>query len=114
MVLFGNQRTMDLALTARQLTAKEACDWGLVKEIVPVEQLVERAVACAETIASMSPDSIIISRLAAREAWEAGVTRATMRGQEMFEQGMNVSKNAAEGLAAYREKRKPNWLPSYL
>jgi enoyl-CoA hydratase/carnithine racemase len=114
MLLFGNQRTMDLVLTGRVLPVEEAERWGLVKEIVPQSQLLKRAIEYAAEIASLSPDSVIISRLAAREAWETGVSRATMRGQELWAEAMLRSKNATEGLVAYREKREPKWLPSYL
>lgn len=114
MVLFGNHRTMDLILTAKTLTAQEAVEWGLVKEIVPQDKLLARTLDYADEIASMSPDSVVISRLAAREAWETGISRATMRGQELWAENMLRSKNAAEGLASYKEKRKPKWFPSHL
>jgi enoyl-CoA hydratase/carnithine racemase len=114
MHLFGNHRTMDLVLTGRIMTIDEGLQWGLVKEIVPLDKLLERAIDYAAEIAALSPDSVIISRLGAREAWETGVSRATMRGQELYAEAMLKSKNAAEGLAAYREKRDPKWLPSYL
>ena len=114
MVLFGNHRTMDLVLTGRVMTLKEAVDWGFVKEVVPQDRLVARAVDYAAEIASMAPDSVIITRLAAREAWETGISRATMRGQELWAENMLKSKNASEGLAAYREKRDPNWFPSHI
>ncbi|KAH8670323.1 carnitinyl-CoA dehydratase [Tricladium varicosporioides] len=114
MLLFGNHRTMDLILTGRRMPVEEAHAWGLVKEIVPQEKLLARAIAYAEEISAKSPDSVIISRLGAREVWETGVSRATMRGQELYAEAMLRSKNSAEGLAAYREKRDPKWLPSYL
>ncbi|KAI1397239.1 carnitinyl-CoA dehydratase [Hypoxylon fuscum] len=114
MALFGNHRTMDLCLTGRVLGVEEALQWGLVKEIVPRDKLLERALAYADEIAGLCPDSVIISRLAAREAWETGISRATMRGQEIYAEAMLRSKNATEGLAAYREKRKPKWYPSHL
>jgi enoyl-CoA hydratase/carnithine racemase len=114
MLLFGNHRTMDLILTGRRLSVEDAVSWGLVKEIVPQEKLMQRAIEYAKEIADKSPDSVIISRLGAREVWETGVSRATMRGQELYAEAMLRSKNSAEGLAAYREKRNPRWLPSYL
>ena len=114
MLLFGNHRTMDLILTGRRLSVEEALSWGLVKEIVTQEQLLARALAYAEEIAEKSPDSVIISRLGAREVWETGVSRATMRGQELYAEAMLRSQNSTEGLTAYQEKRKPRWLPSYL
>ncbi|KAF2735575.1 carnitinyl-CoA dehydratase [Polyplosphaeria fusca] len=113
-LLFGNHRAMDLILTGRRLSVEEAHQWGLVKEIVPQEKLLDRALDYAKEIASLSPDSVIISRLAAREAWETSVSRATMRGQELWAENMLRSENAAEGLAAYREKRQPKWKRSYL
>ncbi|OHW97488.1 carnitinyl-dehydratase [Colletotrichum incanum] len=114
MMLFGNHRTMDLVLTGRKMSVEEAHSWGLVKEIVPQDKLLEKTLDYADQIAALSPDSVIISRLAAREAWETGVSRATMRGQELWAEAMLRSKNATEGLAAYREKREPRWFPSHL
>jgi len=105
---------MDLILTGRLLKAEEALQWGLLKEIVPQEELLPRAIAYAEEIASMSPDAVIISRLGAREVWETGVSRATMRGQELYAEAMMRGKNAQEGLSAYKEKRDPKWFPSFL
>lgn len=113
-MLFGNHRAMDLVLTGRRLSVEEAHSWGLVKEIVPQEKLLDRAIEYAKEIASLCPDSVIISRLAAREAWETGVSRATMRGQELWAENMLRSENAQEGLAAYREKRSPRWKASHL
>lgn len=114
MLLFGNHRTMDLVLTGRTLSAEEGVQWGLIKEIVPQDKLLDRTLDYASEIASLSPDSVIISRLGAREVWETGVSRATMRGQELWAEAMLRSKNASEGLAAYREKRDPKWFPSHI
>ena len=54
------------------MSVEEAERWGLVKEIVPQGKLLSRALNYAEEIASLSPDSVIISRLSAREVWETG------------------------------------------
>ncbi|OTA68425.1 ClpP/crotonase [Hypoxylon sp. EC38] len=61
MVLFGNHRTMDLCLTGRVLSVEEAMQRGLVKEIVPQDKLLERALDFASEIAALCPDSVIIS-----------------------------------------------------
>ena len=91
--------------------AEEALNWGLVKEIVPLKKLLDRAIAYAVETTEKTPDSVIMSRLAAREASETGVSRATMRGQELLSEAMLRNKNAAEGLAAYMEKGDPKWPP---
>ena len=112
MWIFGNYVTMDIAMTGRQMPVEEAERRGLVKEIVPLEKLLDRALDYAEEVASVSPEAVIISRLGVREAWETGVSRATRRGEELWADGMMRGDNAAEGLAAYREKRAPKWFPS--
>ena len=111
---FGNHRTMDLILSARSLSADEAVSWGLVKEVVPLDQLVDKAVAYAELIASMSPDSVIISRREARAAYDAQVRGTAMKAVDLWEGWLSRSPNFREGLAAFKAKRKPNWVNSSL
>ncbi|EDN10564.1 predicted protein [Histoplasma mississippiense (nom. inval.)] len=62
--IFGLQRAMWLGLTAHTLTAQEALQWGLVQKIVPIDDLIKEAVDVAKLIASMSPDSVIVTRAA--------------------------------------------------
>jgi enoyl-CoA hydratase/carnithine racemase len=65
---------------------------GLVKEIVPQEQLLARALAYAVEIAEKSPGSVIISRLGAREVWKMVVSRGIMRSQELYNYRGDVKK----------------------
>jgi enoyl-CoA hydratase/carnithine racemase len=106
MLLFGNHRTMDLILTGRRMSVDEAVSWGLVKEIVPQEHLLARTIDYAKEISEKSPDSVIISRLGAREVWETGVSRATMRGQELYADAMLRSKNSGVGSVSGKERPK--------
>lgn len=113
--LFGMQRAMLLALTAYTLGADEAKAWGLVQKIVPSEQLVGEAVKMANLIAGMSPDSVVVSRAGIRQAMEtASVERATQLCAERFAEGLMHGENVKEGMRAFQEKRKPEWLPSKL
>ena len=113
--IFGLQRAMLLALTGYTLTATEAKEWGLVYKVVPVSDLVDEAIKMAVLIASMSPDSVIISRLGVREAWRtANVDEATKITLEAFGNKLMSGKNVQEGLLAFREKREPKWVPSKL
>lgn len=88
MLLCGIYRIMDLILTGRRLSVEEALSWGLVKEIVTQEQLLARALTYTVEIAEKRPDSVIISRLGARDVGETSVSRATMRGQELYAEAM--------------------------
>ena len=69
----------------------------------------------AKQIAAISPDGIIVTRAALREAWEtASVERAFQITHESFYDRLMTGENSVEGLAAFREKRKPKWRESKL
>ena len=106
---------MLLALTGYTLHAEEAAQWGLVQKIVPIQDVVKEAVAIAALIASMSPDSIIVSRSGIRQAWEeSSVERATQITADTYAEKLMSGENVREGLLAFQEKRQPKWVPSKL
>ena len=112
---FGLHRANLIALTAYTLSAEEAQQWGLVQRIVPLEDLVPEAVKMAGLMASMSPDSVVVSRAGIREAWEtASVEGATQVTADVYASRLMGGENVKEGLLAFREKREPRWVPSKL
>jgi enoyl-CoA hydratase/carnithine racemase len=46
---------MELLLTNRRLSASSACEWGLVNEVVPDQDLLDRAVAFAQSLPAVAP-----------------------------------------------------------
>lgn len=95
---FGLQRAMDLGLTARILPVREAQQWGLVKDVVPPDQLIGRAVAVALEIVELSPESVIVTRAGIREGWESGsLNRATAATAERFRHRLFTGENMREG-----------------
>jgi len=105
------QAACDIALAGKQLSAEEALSLRLVQGISKTpESVLEETLAKAQQIASISPDGIIVTRAALREAWEtASVERAFQISHDNFFEKLMKSENSAEGLAAFREKRKPKW-----
>jgi enoyl-CoA hydratase len=104
---------MDILLTGRYLTADEAVRIGLINDVVPRDQLLERALSMAEMIAANSPTAVV------------GTKDSVMRGlglprEDAFhlesELGMRVfaSADAVEGPKAFLEKRAPDWTDSEL
>lgn len=112
----GLQISSELALTGRLISAEEAKRFHLVNQISQsTETVVDEAVEIATKLANISPDAIIATRAALREAWETGsVERAFQLTDERLKERLYSGANAREGLEAFAEKRPPIWEPSKL
>lgn len=112
----GLAAASDIALTARRVTAQEAYDLRLISRLARSPQsLLPESIEIAQQIASISPDAIIVTRAGLREAWETGsVERAFQITHEQLNDKLTKTDNHFEGLAAFREKRKPKWGDSKL
>lgn len=110
------QAAGDIALTGRRISAQEALDLQLIRGIAKSpESVLEETMEKAKQIAAISPDGIIVTRSALREAWEtASVERAFQITHDSYFDKLMRSENSAEGLSAFREKRKPKWKGSKL
>ncbi|KIW92760.1 uncharacterized protein Z519_06608 [Cladophialophora bantiana CBS 173.52] len=106
----------EIALSGRSITAKEALQYNLINRISKKpETLIEEAISIARQIAAVSPDAMIVTRSALREAWEtSSVERAFQNTHERFYEKLMAGENSSEGLIAFKEKRLPRWKPSKL
>ncbi|KAF7846273.1 hypothetical protein BT93_L4723 [Corymbia citriodora subsp. variegata] len=106
----------EIAMSGRQLSANEGLRYNLINSISKSQAtVVDEAVQLATKVANISPDAIIVTRLALREAWEtASVEKAYQISHDRFRQALFAGENAKEGLKAFAEKRQPNWVPSKL
>jgi enoyl-CoA hydratase/carnithine racemase len=111
----GLQRASELALTGQRISADKAYEWGLVNKVVPQKDVVKEALRYAELIAANSPDSIICTRAGLREGWaKADVEDAVQTTLENEFAELQRGENIKEGLAAFAERRKPQWKPAKL
>jgi enoyl-CoA hydratase/carnithine racemase len=113
----GRQRAMEMALTGRAISAKEAYEWGLVNKVVEggAEEVVKEAIKMALSIAENSPDAVIVSREGVKMGWEGmGAEDATRIWMESWYPRLLQGENMAEGVKAFVQKRKPVWKPSKL
>ena len=104
----GHQTALDLLYTGRRVKGEEASELGLCDELVPLDQLAAAAHAKAAVLAGTGPQALRAIRETMRGDLAALVRAATDR--EMAEQSrLERTDDFREGVAAYAERRKPNF-----
>ena len=104
----GKATAMDMILTGRMLSAREALAHGLVARVVAAEAWLDEATRVAHAIAAKGP---IAARLA-KEAIDAAFETPLQAGVELERKSFflaRASEDAGEGLRAFVEKRKPDF-----
>lgn len=101
--LIGSARVKDLIFTARLIDAEEARLFGLISEIVPVEELMPRAEKLAQTVAGHAP----LTLRATKEALARLRPPAEM-GEDLVVMCYR-SADFQEGMEAFLAKRPPQW-----
>ena len=105
----GKYKAMKICLTGELFGAKEAFDMGLVSEVVPDAEVEKRALEIARQIAALAPLAVQQIKeviLAGQDAsLETGLRLEAKAIQLMFS-----THDQKEGMAAFIEKRKPQFL----
>ena len=103
---------MELLFTGRWMDAAEAHRWGLVNEVIPPEQLLERAHELAATLAEGPPLVFAaikeVSRAAENMRFQDALDAITSRQFPTIDT-LYSSEDQLEGAKAFAEKRKPQW-----
>ena len=99
---------MELLLTGAPMSAQRAYELGYVNAVVPLEQLLERAIAMAKTIAANAPLTVKAARELVYLSTEMGRSAALRAAYPLFE-SVYLSEDAQEGPRAFAEKRTPRW-----
>jgi enoyl-CoA hydratase/carnithine racemase len=102
--------TMRMALMGKheRMDVQRALDLGLITEIVPHDQLVDRAWEIAEIVNRNAPLAVRATRLAIRNGLTLPIHEAELLG-EGYRMKTAITQDAAEGAAAFMEKRDPSW-----
>ena len=104
----GKSKAMDLCLTGRMMDAEEAERSGLVARIVPADDLLSETAKIAEKIASMSRVTAKAAKEAVNQAYESTLAEGVHFERRLF-YGTFATEDKAEGMAAFVEKRKPEF-----
>jgi enoyl-CoA hydratase/carnithine racemase len=107
--VIGQQRATLLCLTGRRLRGDEALAWGLVDELVPLEELQSAALRLAGEIAENAPLAVQSTRATFRAGLAEAVKAQT--DHELVEQTwLRKTADFAEGVRAVNERRAGNFV----
>lgn len=108
--LIGPTKAKDLIFTARRIGAEEALEMGILSRIVPADQLTDAAKEIAGTIAQNSPLAVALAKASIDIGMETSIEQG-LRFETAAIRTTLASEDYQEGLAAFAEKRPPEFPP---
>ena len=107
--LVGQARAMGLALTGDPLPAEKAEDWGLIWKCVDDEALDAEVDAIAQKLASLPPLGLAAIKEMIRSSWSHTLDQELNHQRDAMRR-LGFSEDYREGVAAFLEKRQPNFV----
>ena len=104
----GRKRAYEVIVTGEKVSADKCLDWGLCNRVVPDDALLEETLAWAQELANKAPLSLRYAKQALNAALEDTVAETISNEARLQHQCIN-SVDAKEGVAAFIEKRPPQW-----
>ena len=104
----GDRRARELMLTNRMLTAAEAVDWGVINQAVPDAEFDETVATLAARLAKGPTRAFGAVKSMLNETFEHGL-ESQMELEARAISSMAETADGREGIAAFLEKRKPEF-----
>jgi enoyl-CoA hydratase/carnithine racemase len=104
----GKQMAMELVLTGRRIDAHEAHRIGIVNQVTPKKEWLDRAVELAEVVASRPPVAVRLGKQAVLGAEETTLAAGLDYERRLYELAM-ATEDRVEGMTAFIEKRRPEF-----
>jgi methylglutaconyl-CoA hydratase len=98
----------ELVLGGELIEAQRAKEIGLVNRVVPADQVMDEAQKFAQSVLQGAPQAIANTKRLIEELWSSKVKEDVDLALKHHMQARE-SAEAREGIAAFNEKRKPNW-----
>ena len=102
----GKAKAMDMVLTSRMMDAAEAERAGLVSRVVPLAELMNVALAAADSINELSGISVMMAKESVNRAFEGTLADGIMFERRLFHT-LFATEDQKEGMDAFLNKRKP-------
>jgi cyclohexa-1,5-dienecarbonyl-CoA hydratase len=107
--LVGQKRAAELILTGRTISGVEAAKIGLANRSVAEEELAGVIDTTLKELMRLSPTALTLTKKAIY-AWDSmHFDKGLVRAENLYLGELMNTADAREGIAAFMEKRKPNW-----
>ncbi len=106
--LIGRKRALRMLLTAEPITARQACDFGMINQVVQHDRLLDEAFSLAETIASKSPLAVAACLGSVTRGINVPIDEGLAIEASYFAR-MVPTHDIQEGISAFIEKRQPKF-----
>lgn len=107
--LIGIGQAKHLIFRAARIDAEEAFNRGIVEEIIAVDELQETALTFAKQIAANGPLAIKLAKKAINDGIELSLQDGLQLETSLYYETIHTE-DRKEGLLAFSEKRKPNYI----
>lgn len=107
--IVGKGMALQLLLTGKNIDAQEALRIGLVNKVVSQDELMDEAMAIANSIASKAQRAVNLCKKAVNEGLEVDIDRGLIIEADIFGLCFSTA-DQKEGMTAFLEKRKPNFI----
>ncbi len=105
----GFGRASEMCLSGRMYSGNEACDMGLADHVVPPDQLLDKALELATTIAqNPAPQLRWVKRLLTENGSDTDLRQVQKRESELLQQAYSTPEHR-EAIAAFLDKRPPDF-----
>lgn len=106
----GEGRARELFITGERIDADRACGLGLVNRVVDDEQLDSEVYALVQAIISSGPQAVACAKELVSRVPQMSPEQFRPYTAELIAK-LRISPEGQEGMDAFLNKRKPNWLP---
>ena len=107
--IIGPKKAMELLLTGDRIRAEEAARLGLVNKVVPVDELAAATGSLLGKLTGLSGAILRLTKRAVRLGDAGSFAQGLDAVEELYLGPMMATEDAHEGLAAFMERRAPEW-----
>jgi len=107
--LVGFGRALEIAMTGRKIRADEALQIGLFNQVVPAAEFPDAVKSLASRLAKMPTKAIGLTKRAINHSWGAALDEQ-LDYESMLQTTGGQSRDHREGIVAFLDKRKPEFV----